>query len=389
MWREDRASDEAVCGLMNRRWIATGLMGMAACAAACVVLWPSAERAATVFAASDDPAALSDIQLDSALRNDAGLLAREAEAALAAGDVDLAESFAEVATARNAVLPEALRTRIADAVAQENSVGGLVERFTTGLVTGQADDAAGLTGAIAGDLFVFGDIRDVVREGKHVVMGEDSDRVILGLAAAGLAMTAATYVSAGGAAPVRAGLTLVKDARKAGRIGEGLSRWAGRSARDLVDAPALQKALATTSFARPGQMMPAMKAAFRVEKAGALVRTAKDIGRIGTKAGTRGAYDAMKLAEGPKDIARAARLAEAKGGQTRAILKMLGRGALVLAVGAFDLALWLFWALIAAFGFVVSIKTTTERLTLSWLRRRKAARAKLCHTAISASPAVA
>ncbi len=97
----------------------------------------------------------------------------------------------------------------------------------------------------------------------------------------------------------------------------------------------------------------------------------------------------MKLAEGPKDIARAARLAEAKGGQTRAILKMLGRGALVLAVGAFDLALWLFWALIAAFGFVVSIKTTTERLTLSWLRRRKAARAKLCHTAISASPAVA
>jgi hypothetical protein len=27
-----------------------------------------------------------------------------------------------------------------------------------------------LSGAIAGDLFVFGDIRDVVREGKHVVM---------------------------------------------------------------------------------------------------------------------------------------------------------------------------------------------------------------------------
>ncbi|MBN8971010.1 MAG: hypothetical protein J0H32_14940 [Rhizobiales bacterium] len=374
---------------MDRRWIATGLVGITACAVACVLLWPRTEWAVAVLAARDDPAALSDIQLDSALRNDPGLLAREAEAALAAGDIDLADSFAEVAVARNTILSEGLRTRITDAVAQENSVGRLAERFAGGLVTGQAEDAAGLTGVIAGDLFVFGDIRDVLREGKHVVMGEDGDRVILGLAAAGLAVTAATYLSAGGAAPVRAGLTMVKDARKAGRMSAGLSRWAGRSARDLVDAPVLQKALATGSFARPDRVVPAVKTAFRMEKAGALVRVAKDVGRIGKRAGTRGAFDAMKLAEGPKDIARAARLAEAKGGQTRAILKMLGRGALVLAVGAFDLALWLFWALIAAFGFIVSIKTTTERFTLSLLRRRKAARAKLCHVAISASPAIA
>lgn len=374
---------------MTRRWIATGLMGVAACAVACVMLWPRAEHAAAVFAAGNDAATLSDLQLDSTLRNDPGLLQREAEVALAAGDIDLAGSFAEVATARNATFPDGLRTRIADAVARENSVGGLAERFTAGLVTGQAEDAAGLTGAIAGDLFVFGDIRDVVREGKHAVMGEDGDRVILGLAAAGLAVTAATYVSAGGAAPVRAGLTIAKDARRAGRMGEGLSRWAGRSARDVVDVPVLQKALATGSFAHPGQLVPAVKSAFRAEKAAALVRMAKDVGRLGKKAGTRGAYDAMKLAEGPKDIARAARLAEAKGGQTRAILKMLGRGALVLAFGAFDLALWLFWALAALFGFVVSIKTTTERLTLYWLRRRKAARAKPCQAVIAASPVVA
>lgn len=374
---------------MQRRWIAAGLTGATACAVACVVLWPRAEHAVAVFAANSNPVALSDLHLDSTLRNDPGLLQREAEAALAAGDVDLAESFAELATTRDAPLPEGLRTRIADAVARENSLDGLAERFTAGLVTGEAEDAAGLTGAIAGDLFVFGDVRDVVREGKHVVMGEDGDRVILGLAAAGLAVTAATYVSAGGAAPVRAGLTIAKDARRAGRMGEGLSRWAGRSARDVIDVPALQKVLATGSFARPGQFVPAVKSAFRVEKAAALVRMAKDVGRIGKKAGTRGAYDAMKLAEGPKDVARAARLAEAKGGQTRAILKMFGRGALVLAAGAFDLALWLIWALTALFGFVVSIKTTTERLTLYWLRHRKAVHAKPCQAVIAASPVVA
>ncbi len=112
-------------------------------------------------------------------------------------------------------------------------------------MTGNADDVASLSGTVAGDLFVFGDIRDVVREGKHLVMGEDTDRLVLGLATAGLAVTAATYVSVGGVAPVRAGLTLVKDARKVGRLGEGLTEWAGRSARDIIDAPVLEKAVAS------------------------------------------------------------------------------------------------------------------------------------------------
>lgn len=374
---------------MKRWWIATGLTGVAVFAVASVLLWSRTERAATILAARHDPVSLSDVQLDFMLRNDPGVLERGAEAALVTGDADLAGSFVEVAAARNVPLPDNLQTRVADAVARENSVGQLAERFAVGLVTGQAEDGVGLSGAIAGDLFVFGDIRDVLREGKQMAMGEEGDRLILGLAVAGLAATAATYVSVGGASPVRAGLTLVKDARKAGRMGEGLSRWAGRSARDLVDAPALQRALAAGSLSRPGQLVPAVKAAFRADKAGAFVRLAKDVGRIGKRTGTRGTFDAMKLAEGPKDIARTARLAEAKGGQTRAILKLLGRGALVLAAGAFDLALWLFWAMVALFGFVVSIKTTTERLTLSWLQRRKAARSKVCQAVISASPAVA
>ena len=90
-------------------------------------------------------------------------------------------------------------------------------------MTGNADDVASLSGTVAGDLFVFGDIRDVVREGKHLAMGEDTDHLVLGLADGGLAVTAATYVSVGGVAPLRAGLTLVKDARKVGRLGEGLT----------------------------------------------------------------------------------------------------------------------------------------------------------------------
>ncbi|HLX16211.1 MAG TPA: hypothetical protein VKS24_13520 [Bradyrhizobium sp.] len=342
--------------------------------AALAFVWPHARDAFVILSAQDDPAELSEVRLNSALRNNRNIVADQIEAALASGDAALAESFVELAREKNVALPSDLMQRVSDAVDEENSPPHFAKRFALGLATGNVDDAASLTGTVAGDLFFFGDVRDVVRESKHLVMGEDTDRLVLGLATAGLAVTVATYVSVGGAAPLRAGLTLVKDARKAGRLGEGLTEWAGRSTREMVDTPMLQSAAASGSVMRPGETVSAIRAAFHAEKAGALVRLAKDVGRVSEKAGARGALDTLRIAEGPEDVARAARLAESKGGQTRAILKMLGRGALLLAGGAFDLSLWLFGALFALFGLLSSIKATTERLTQSWLDRKKAQR---------------
>src|ERR1700682_5197011 len=281
-----------------------GLLGMkpsriasplGVCTAACALLWPHARDAGAILAAQDDPAVLAELQLNSALRNNQAVIAENIEAALAANDADLANSFGELAAQKNIPLSDELSRRVADAVTEENSTSHFAKRFATGLVTGNADDVASLSGTVAGDLFVFGDIRDVVREGKHLAMGEDTDRLILGLAAVGLAVTAATYVSVGGVAPVRAGLTLVKDARKGGRLGEGLSQWAGRSARAMVDTPMLQNAVASGSVMRPGETMTAIRAAFRAEKAGGLVRLAKDVGRVSEKAGTRGALDTLRI----------------------------------------------------------------------------------------------
>jgi hypothetical protein len=356
---------------MRHLRLGLAVVGVAVSATAGVALWPRAHNAAATLAAQNEPAQLADLGINSALWNNQSLVAENIETALSSNDADLANSFIDLAAAKNVPVTDELAGRVRDAVAEANSTSHFARGFASGLVTGNADDVASMSGTVAGDLFVFGDIRDVVRESKHLAMGEDTDRLVLGLAAAGLAVTAATYVSAGGAVPVRAGLTLVKDARKVGRLGEGLTLWAGRSARDLVDAPMLEEAVASGSVLRPGESVRAIKAAFHPEQAGALVRLAKDVGRVGEKAGTRGALDTLRLAEGPEDVARAARLAESKGSQTRAILKLLGRGALLLAAGAFDLTLWVFGALLALFGLLSSIKATTERLTQSWLDRKK------------------
>jgi len=103
-----------------------------------------------------------------------------------------------------------------------------------------------------------------------------------------------------------------------------------------------------------------MREAVRVEKAQPLLRLVGDVGRVQASAGTRAALDGLRLAEGPRDMPKLARLATAKGGKTRAILKLVGRSAIVLALGAFDLSMWLFWALVTLLGFVASLKRMTE-----------------------------
>ncbi|RTL49165.1 MAG: LapA family protein [Bradyrhizobiaceae bacterium] len=366
---------------MTRRRIILALAGVAFSAAAFAMLLPKARRALEVLMAQDDPARLSDVQLGKTLGpadapQASAVVEQNITQALHANDADLANSFVALAGDKNIPISKTTSDEVAAAVAADQSTVSMAKKFASGLVTGEVDDAASLTGTVAGDLFVFGDTRDVIREGKHLVMGENVDRLVLGLASAGIAVTAATYVSAGGAAPLRAGLSMVKDARKVGRLGAGLTEWTGRAVRDVIDTPVLQQAVASASLAHPSQTVGAVKAAFKAEKAGALVRLAKDVGRVGEKAGAKGALDVLRISDGPKDVARAARLAESKGSQTRAIVKILGRGALLLTAGAFNLAWWVFGALLAVVGFLFSIKATTERLTLSWIQRAKLKRAR-------------
>src|SRR3954452_9712982 len=162
--------------LRMRLRIGTAMTGVAACAVACALLWPHARDAGAILAAQDDPAELADIQLDSALRNNQAMVAENIEAALAAGDAHLANSFVDLAREKSISVSDELSLRVSNAVVEQNSTSHFAKRVATGLVTGTADDVASLSGTVAGDLFVFGDIRDVVREGKHLAMGEDTDR---------------------------------------------------------------------------------------------------------------------------------------------------------------------------------------------------------------------
>jgi hypothetical protein len=332
-------------------WFGLGLFALAA-----AVLVPAGIEALSMLSAADDPVAIADRGLLRAFDGDVAV--REIGAALEKDDPELARSFVELANDQKLELPPELKQRVQAAVDRANSATGTAARFADGLISGEPKDGAGLAGTAVGDLFVFGDIRDAVREGSRYVSGETYDPLILGLAGAGIAITAGTYATVGAAASARLGLTVLKAARRTGQLSESMARWIGRSLRDV-------------GAAEPAVAARAAREVVKVEKAGGLVRFVSDVGTVQSKAGTRAALDALKLAEGPRDMSRIAALAEKKGGKTRAILKTLGRGAILLSVASFNLASWMFGAMLTLWGLISSAKAGVERLTQRYLDRRK------------------
>lgn len=343
------------------------IAALLAIAAAYVV--PRGFEAGHLFAIEDDPEAIAEQAL--AAQFDSDVARREIEAALAAKDSDLAKSFVDLAAERKVALAPELIDKVNVAVAEDASTAHAAQSFAYGLVTGEPSDMAGLAGTALGDLFVFGDIRDAVREGSRLASGQEADELILGLACVGLAITAGTYATGGLAAPARVGLSVAKVARKTGRLSAGLVARVSRMLRGVVDWTAVRRAAAGFSITEPQLAVRAARDAVKMERAGGLVDLARDVGRVQAKAGTQAALDGLKIAESPAELARVAKLAEKSGGRTRAILKVAGRGAITLSLAAFNLTTWIVSALFSLVMLVASLKNATERGARRYFRYRK------------------
>jgi hypothetical protein len=335
---------------------------------------PGGIDAARLIAAQDAPEELADLALEK--KFNAKVANDEITAALAADDPELAQSFVELADSRRVAVAPALRALVEEANGAAAQTLRASLKFVEGFVIGQPDDFAGLAGTVTGDLFVFGDIRDIVRETSNLTRGDKADELVLGLACAGLAITAGTYASLGTAAPARVGVSLVKAASKTGRMSAKFADHLVRPVRAAVDMPALKAAFGPSALIQPAMAVRSARAAVKTEKMQGIVKTLGELGQVQSKAGTRAALDGLRLAEHPKDVTRLARLATAKGGKTRAVLKVLGRGAIVLAASLWTLTSWMFWAAMLLVGFAAALKRTTERLALFYFRWRRRVRAR-------------
>ncbi|PTM42922.1 hypothetical protein [Bosea sp. 124] len=344
---------------MKKVSLALGL-GLALAAAGALVL-PPGWLHWHMFAVAGDPVALTDLRLAGALSS--ARIGAEIESAIAARDSGLADSLVALASEHGIkVSPEQQRRLLA---LKDGAIIQAVADFGHGFVAGDRESGAALAGALVGDVTGYGDLRDLALEGRKWLGGEGTDTTVLAIAAAGLAISAATWVSFGGALPARNGLSAVKAASKARLLSPALTAQLTRTAAGAIDRPALKASLTAASRF---DVAAARVAAGGIVRPAAMARFAalgQDTGAVYVRTGQRGLRQVLSLADDAGDIGKAAKLGAAKGTTTRAILKVLGRGALVLGALSLSAVSWM----LALIGYAIALAMAAQRIGW-WLGRR-------------------
>jgi hypothetical protein len=195
--------------------------------------------------------------------------------------VVLADAAIERARANGAAAEKLSRLRHERdlTVAEQSSLLRRVKDVGWGALTGGSGLEPGrmsmemLIGAIATDMLVVGDVRDLLIQGYNLAVDGKADPVIVALSVAGIATTLAPEIDW---AP-----SLLKVARKAGAMSERLGEFIVKSAREA--------------------------------KAGALRPLLTDAASIARRSSPGTTVRLLRLAQGPEDVARMARFVEREG----------------------------------------------------------------------------
>jgi hypothetical protein len=180
---------------------------------------------------------------------------------------------------------------------EQSSWARRLKEVGIGALSGQGQSLESLAGAVTADLFIVGDVRDVLIQGARLAVDGEADPVILSLSGIGLATTLAPEIDWG--------VSLLKIGRKAGALGRRVTDF-------VVDA------------ARRGDKQ-------------ALKTLATDVGKLGRQTSPATAMRILKHTDDPADVGRLAAFVErnAAGNAGALALHVTGReGAEMLKAGA-------------------------------------------------------
>ena len=306
---------------------------------------PRAIEAISIFGFHNDPVKMLLYRLSDL---DKAAYEKEIDGALAKDDPELARSLADLARDRGIPIGKDKLQHIAEA--EEFSITRTAGQLWSGAVTGEAASPTAFAGALASDLTVIGDVRDLAQQG---MLYPDQDNLTVALAATGIVMTGALAVSGGTSVAGKVGISAIKAAKKMGRLSKGLERQLIRLTADAVDSKALRaltRDLGNWNFAAA---LDSTKRLIKPRVINELTETGDSVRRVFVKQGYRGTLQVLESAETTGDIRQLTRVSERLGGKFRGAL-LLKRGArLTLDLAEFFISivlwlvsagLWLLWA---------------------------------------------
>lgn len=164
-----------------------------------------------------------------------------------------------------------------------------IQAFLQGVISGEANNTASLLGAVTLDLFVIGDVRDILVQGYKEFSEQNGDKIILALSATGLSLS---LLPAFHWAPA-----IVKGMKRTDAFSESMIRTLNRLAHKAI---------------KTGEFEP-------------LAKVVTNFGRVIERLGLGPAKGAMQAIHSEADLAKLARAASFDANQSYAISTLGGQ----------------------------------------------------------------
>jgi hypothetical protein len=329
-------------------------------------LLPRARQAVMLLGFRSDPVQMLLYRISDL---DQATYEKQIAAALSRDDAELARSLADLADDRHVPLHAEVLTNISEA--EQFSLTRSAGQLLGGAVTGEADSPVAFAGALAADLTVIGDVRDLVQQGLRY---PDQDNLTVALAAAGVAMSAALAASGGTTVAGKVGLSALKAAKRMGRLSLALERQLVRLTADAIDTRALRQLGSKLGGWHLAAAADEAKRLVKPQVMRELSQTGSALESVFARQGYRGTLQAVEAADSTTEIRRIGRMSERLGGRFRGAL-LFKRGArltLSLAETLIRIVLWIasgaLWLLWAAYACLRILCRGGRRLL--WLLRR-------------------
>jgi hypothetical protein len=161
-----------------------------------------------------------------------------------------------------------------------------------------------------------------------MVQGKDYNELILGLSVVGVAATAATVATGGGGVVAKAGVSILKVAKRSGHLTAEFGRTLTRMTRDAVNLPELGRVLRNTNLSDMRATEAAITSYAKTVKGAEIfpvIARLNDISRVTSPAETVRLLKYVRTTENLDDIAR---MSARYGKKTRGIIEITGKASL-------------------------------------------------------------
>ena len=197
------------------------------------------------------------------------------------------------------------------------------KEFGSGFISGKGDSAVGISGSMFADMTVVGDLRDLSKEGTKFIHSEKYDKIVLGVATVGVGLSASQLLSAGSTTPLKVGASVIKVAKKTGKITQSFLNIISSKLAKAVD----MKLLKTIDFSSINSIKKIKPTIAKSLKLGEISKLFGNINSVKKNTSLFDTVTLLKYVDKEKDLNKLVKVSSKYKKNTKGVLKVVGKGA--------------------------------------------------------------